>query len=799
MSDLTKHQILNCGDMKKDGKEDPNIASLPIFQNAVDYITGIKCTNQETQFSELKRLINDELLDNVKKYSFATLLPIPEDEPSDSADQNVIFINKNNRKVVPDNVINAFIDAAMDPSKYFMAPTITICETPASNIDPGSRKDNNSFYPNTNKDYPLNSYGFKKTSVFKYKKDLDEDDYKYIEIILDPDNFFKGSVNRKGNIKDTYTVSLAGREYKNADVAFTDIFEKFFQGNTEKNTYISKNKDTKQAEIKMLCTLLIFFKELGDTTQPIIISNLFENDSDNPIQKNNACLLTIDTVLACRCALINVPYLLNSNSIITYYPAIDDVTYEKNMKLNEIKKVIENNNEIKAQYSAIYTDIQFKTMYLIEGTTYNITPQLKDRFKNIIDCIENVIKFLNLLKEQLESSSEVITKENNIITDKSSEIIKQDFDKFRSIIQSLQTQTIYIYKGKSKVKKIIPGKYSLFPLKLIIKEEYFTLKDYIDNILFKDGIINYFIRENTNFRVGQRGGTNDGDHDEYKLYYYLLLYPYIYCNPYLLPYILNKNGDDLITYLNIILTNILKPDYDDEKKPINNFVVPLPLLSDDQINNVYFKELLYYLQDDNALPNMDAEIDNYEIYTNKLLEKLDFFVRNTQEKSLFIVHSISQEQASQEALLPKTQQLDPPIVLSQETQELEPLEALSQQEDMLEERQLLRVQPTLHKYPSQSSEILTPRLEKRKTLDETNEIEKNLTKSLKKSQTASSSIMEGVGGKKTKNKNKKEKKKKTKKKYKNKSKILYKKKNIKKRITKTNKISKKGKKTKNKK
>ena len=114
-------------------------------------------------------------------------MPIPEDKVSSNNYTNVTFINKNSRKVVPVNVTNAFIDAAMDPYKYLMANTINICETPASNIDPGARKDNNSFYPNKNENYLLNSYGFKVGSQFNYKKNMDKDDYKYIEIILDPD------------------------------------------------------------------------------------------------------------------------------------------------------------------------------------------------------------------------------------------------------------------------------------------------------------------------------------------------------------------------------------------------------------------------------------------------------------------------------------------------------------------------------------------------------------------------------------------------------------------------------------
>ena len=57
---LQKHQILNCGDMKKDGKVTPNISSLDIFYHAVNDITGTTCSTDPNQLNELKKLINDK-------------------------------------------------------------------------------------------------------------------------------------------------------------------------------------------------------------------------------------------------------------------------------------------------------------------------------------------------------------------------------------------------------------------------------------------------------------------------------------------------------------------------------------------------------------------------------------------------------------------------------------------------------------------------------------------------------------------------------------------------------------------
>jgi hypothetical protein len=767
---LEKHQILNCGDMKKDGKEAPNITDLSIFKQSANFITGKDCKIDGQNFEELKSIINTQILDSVKKYSFGTLLPIPEDKVSSNNYTNVTFINKNSRKIVPINVSNAFIDAAMDPSKYFIANTINICETPASNIDPGSRKDNNSFYPNENKNYPLNSYGFREGSQFNYRKNMDKDQYKYIEIILDSNNYFKGLVDRKGKIGNEYTLCLAGTVYTQSNSgSYSDIFKNLFQGNTEKNSYIQKNKTTNDNKIKMLCALFIFFKELGDTTQPIVINRLFE---DGEIIKDNTCLLTIDTILACRSVLLNVPYLLNSNSIITYYPAIDEANYKKNMKLTEIEKTIQHNEKIIEEYQELLNVIQRNSNeIIIEGATYKINDIVKNRFRAIIECINKANEFLNKLKEQLLSSG-IISGFLRIVLRKRNykELTNLSFYEFRLIVQSLQAQSVFIYKGKKR--KIITGKYSVFPQKLIIKKEFFSWEDCIDNILFEGGVLNFIVKSRYKRQNGGTKEIDSGDFDknEYNtLYCYSLLYPYIYCNPYLLPYILKKNDQELIDFLNTIISNILLPDYnkDGNIEVSNNFVVPSVSLKSSVMDNLYSEELLYYLDDSNNLPNMEKEIDNYEIYTNKLLEKLEYFVENIPDKSLI------------------EKNLDIPVI-----------------KDDLDLPDISDEEETTPKSPKTTKRNIRNIQERPATpikqIEEEQELKDTQDSPLIKRQRR---ITTTTGGKKTKNKNKKgkNKNKKTKKKYKSKSKIIYKKKNTKKRITKKKKINKKVKNTKKKK
>ena len=779
---LQKHQILNCGDMDKDGKINPSIINNPLFIKAKKIITGdFNCDSVNTaEFKNLIDLINEKLLNNVKKYCYGTLLPIPEEDTLDN-DPKIQTINKNSRKVVPVNVTNAFIDAAVTPSNYYMASEIKIYETPASNIDAGTRRETENFYPEVNTSYPLEQYGFKKGSTFNYIKDNNKDDYKYIEIILDSDNYFKGLVNREGQLGDTYEVSLAGDVYSKDNAGtLKSIFENLFKGNTKKNTYISENDHTSAVYIQMLSTLLIFFKELGDTTQAIVLRKIFD-EGNSSIRKENTSLLSIDTVLACRCAILNVPYLLKSNSIITYYAAIDEAIYEKNMKLNEIKKTKIHNEEIIKEYTELLATIdRDSNVIFIEDARYVISDEVKNRFKKIIDCIRESNLFLDKLKEQLETN-EIISTILTIIRVKTDykELTEQSFNEFRKIVVSLKAVSIFIYRGKKR--KIITGKYFVFAQKLTIKEKYFTLKKYINDIIFNDGVVNFIkISDRNNKKKGGTKEIDTGDfkQDEYEiLSCYSLLYPYIYCNPYLLPYILKKEGQELMEFLNTIITNILLPDYNDKKEPINNSIIP-NLIPDGEINNLYSEELLYNFKHFEKVDNKD-EIDNYQIYTNVLLNKLHDFVKKNPDISKLLESNPEESLASSSfEEVPDASPLPPAPILTVKTDFTRDMDIDSSPPPETPPSQIRQAPLVPEQTPTKKASY-----GKRQRLHQ-EETNRSGTPKLKR------------GGKKTKNKNKKTINKKSKKKYKSKSKIVYKKKNTKKRITKKKKINKKVKNTK---
>ena len=306
---------------------------------------------------------------------------------------------------------------------------------------------------------------------------------------------------------------------------------------------------------------------------------------------------------------------------------------------------------------------------------------------------------------------------------------------------------------------------------MIIKKEFFSWEDCIDNILFEGGVLNFIVKSRYQTQNGGTKEIDSGDFDknEYNtLYCYSLLYPYIYCNPYLLPYILKKNDQELIDFLNTIISNILLPDYDkdDNIEASNNFIVPSVSLKSSVMNNLYSEELLYYLDDSNNLPNMEKEIDNYEIYTNKLLEKLEFFVENIPDISL-LQKKIEAHIIQDDLELPDADDLELPDADDLSSEPKSPKRKV----ENIQER------------PS------TPI----KQFEQEQEIKDTPDSPSGKRQRR---IIITKGGKKTKNKNKKSKNKKTKKKYKSKSKIVYKKKNTKKRITRKKKPNKKVKNTK---
>lgn len=782
-SSYSHHKILNCGDMKKDGNENPPISRTSIFKNATKTIIGSECDFSKSNFDDLKNQIETSLLDQTKKYCYASLIPIPE-IGNEEEYENITLINKNNRQILPDSVKNSFIDAAIEPGKYLISKHFNIYETPASYIDPATRTTPTNFLPNENYEYELKNIDFVDGSKFIYTK-TETTEYIQIKIILNDKNNFECSINRNGDIRDYILLLNDIRFGTGINNKYDDVVNKFFKGNYEKNYYINENKDTPNEDIKMLCTFLIFFKELGDTMQAVIIKYLIENKT---INNYDSCLMTIDTVLACRSKKLNVPYLLNSNSIITYFLPINKEEYEKLIKVTELNRAINNNNLVLNEYNdfikKITSNDSSPITIIVNGANYIMTPTIINKFKEIVNCIEHANNFLgNILEKVKNPDGRIREFVNRILLRKSyKEIIKLEFNEFRKLTTSLTAENLFIYQGKKTKLKTV--NFKVFPINLIIKDRYLSWASCLDNILFKDGLLNFFARNK--FRGGNKnkqvGGTiplsiydqiNDVNLCN-KLNIYSLLYPYIYCNPYLLRYIISLEDHFLVTFLDDLLNKITIDDSDLESN----------ILSDLQIDKIYSNDLLFYLN--NKEPDLDQNFEKE--YSDKLLQKIHLYLPNMHDrlKPIIFPSLISQSQ-----LLP-TQNVGelthtPQHQIPQLTIKLPDKEAMSSQE------QSMQTPPEPPQTPS--SQLATP--EQPTTPPGNKQPRLNYLNKSPAVHTNKSS-----GGKKTKNKNKKSKNKKTKKRYKRLSKIIYKKKNRKNKITLKkggNKKKKNSKKNKNKK
>ena len=630
------HVILNCGDMKKDGPSQDGPWNT-VFKKSISNIVDEDCITGDGSFAKLKAEVSKQLLENVKKYAYTNLPPIPEDN---SLDDSIEKINKDQQKILPSEVTNIFIDASMKPKKYVKADSYKIIETPASNIDPGGREDTTHFAPSSSININLHKYGFKKDSVFEYNQDKNKKFgdtlYNYISIFLDSENYFQGLIDRNGNIyNDESEIYIDGEKI--------DINMDYFKGNEVKNSYIKHNYTTK--ENKDIINLLIFFKELGDTMQAIIIEYLLKYVFST-YTSANTCLLTIDTILATRSKMLNVPYLLKSNSILTYFTPLDPKEYDYLMKRTIIFDILANNKIVSLELNTfildqpVYSQIVSgrsrrntenkritKEINIRDQGDYKITHIISAKFESMQKTIAEINTDLNKIKNFLlnpdDYSVSGVPLKIKYKFLKLKEICDLPFIEFKILIASLTAKSIYI--NVRGIRKIIIGKYSLFPDFInLISTNYLVL----DNPhIFPNGIVSY-IQANQN----SGGGANSSDREinersrsrsrspevddkinsmsitnnlDYAVYLYSLLHPFIYIYPYLLPYLLNLDTGNLDILYQSIFKIILDPTASESDKIYLNSLFP----DNESIDEIYLNELM----DENKTP-----ID----YSTRLLDTL---------------------------------------------------------------------------------------------------------------------------------------------------------------------------------
>lgn len=602
---IPNHRAINIGDIFKDADAKPNIKEKDKLSTLIEEIVsngdGINYSKDNFEFLQTKKFITNLILPEVKKYSYSDLPSISETSQSTNFG-NPTKISRENRNILPKNIKYFFIDAAMNPKDYKNKDLTEeqVVETFASYMDPASRSNPTETLCNElsfEKIY-LNKYGFKNGCYVKLlegsKKDI-----MYIEICLN-NLLLQCKIDRYGKIKDeNFFFTIDG----GIAIPYYDIVKKiFFKGNLEKNKYINENIHSTDNNKKYISIMLLLLKELGDTMQAIILEQILKRaktaDSELRNYLGNSCLLTNDTVLATRCSMLSVPFLLKHNFILTsYQPPISDAdrdrilkAHDENQKLQETERIILNNDSvIKTLQEFLKKTINNKEIENIKLSKQTGVPLPLQNKPSILLYIEELIKkienanvklnyILNIIKNDLKSVTlklkginpqKIYNKEdeNKII-----EICKGEFNIFRTYIYQLNAIKLFKKIENSSSRDTIltecyisTTKTSLFKTKIPNNlhgdtsniDTDFSLINEDENEIFEQG----FMKKLEDI-INPRGGgssekkkkiSNSISYEEI----YIKVYPYIYCYPWFIEYILDTKNNEII---DIFLQELIEKD-----------------------------------------------------------------------------------------------------------------------------------------------------------------------------------------------------------------------------------------------
>jgi hypothetical protein len=665
-NNIQNHRAINIGDIFKDADatsspiRDKNILS-ELIKIIVKGNEEIKYSKDHHNFKELKKFIENLILPEVKKYSYSDLPSIPESFQSISFD-DPSKISRENRNILPANIKYFFIDAAMNHKDYKNKDLTEdkVVETFASFMDPANRsipkyillEPDLEFLKNheTNIAYiSLNEYGFDDSCYVKLLKGSTKK-HMYIEIGL-KNLLLQCKINRIGTIQSEDFV------FKNngTDICYyDDVKNIFFKGNPEKNKYINDYINNPNYDKKNISIMLLLLKELGDTMQAIILEKILKEISQNSSSKlgdylGSSCLLTNDTVLATRCSMLSVPFLLKHNYILTsYQPPINDKdkeivqqAYDKNQKLQEIERILLNNNGVingLKEFLNKFFNETIKSIKLSSQTGEFI--KIKNRhatndfINNIIEKIEDANKKLNdfslILKNQLQN---VRIKFSGVSDNNKYEIFEisnAEFYIFRTYIYQLNSIRL-LKRIDINADKLIAECYGstsktyLFKTKIPKKlhddtrviDTDFLLIDDNENQIFEEGFMK-LLKNTINITEGGASGKNSTSNTSSTSNnisgenIYIKVYPYIYCYPWFIEYILDiKNYDTIKIFLQELI-------HEDEVK--NEILNKIFLHS---IEDKYYKLNLY---------NNINNINNSILHGNKL--NLYSSIKNINNSSL---------------------------------------------------------------------------------------------------------------------------------------------------------------------
>ena len=328
-------------------------------------------------------------------------------------------------------------------------------ETIASYIDPGPRKDSNTFIDTTtdsiNPPDILYQCGIGNTGTeIKYQSIPEDKEFCKIIITFEPFNLkdintiiLEGKINRGGEFKEI-SVKVNGVTSLILNHADREALEKLFKGNNKKNEYINSIGNNPDPIKKIIATLYYLCKELGDTYQAIIlkmiinhlettppavsplkgfkVENGIKSSSSTPLddlKKDNCCLSTNDSVLFLRSKSdeINIPVLLYNDGCVRYYSPLSKPEIIKKILIDEINSAVYENISTIDFLENITEDTKFKPGASDNKIQLNLGLETEcydiNGYKTRIPCraflqdmiinVKSVNVFLNALKKYIDS------------------------------------------------------------------------------------------------------------------------------------------------------------------------------------------------------------------------------------------------------------------------------------------------------------------------------------------------------------------------------------------------------------
>ena len=518
--------LINILDVNKDGTPQLNQYQDFLSEFFQKFIHGIvNIPQQSTKLREKLHILENHFIPTLRnvnnvgreksEYGYKTLfiVPLKSEIKVDNSKPNVSIEqqsepNASNRKekFLRPGYENCTIDVAYNPKKY--SSKINIHETPGSYIDPGDRSAQvDTYIPKEIKQINLEYYGLpgitftteidkkniidgiprllKITIEFKQSTPVKFENIKSIVFKIDRNQTLQGSITVKFNDR-------AQLNFNNPNI---------FKGNNKKNRFIpdNYNNPTNNRDGKIQSFLFLLGKLLGDLMQIVYVNEIISKK-----ELNKFILFTNDLVVALRCVILKIPFLLSTNyrevsksncNVLYFY---DDITALQQFRLilekkremfkREIEKI---QNFISEQLSReIYVKSYVEFLNRIDNNKNNINvSDIKARLLSDITyityhsrTIENVEKIMDKLKDSIKDIDNFISVIQKYEDENKSETNIQEFTEIIRIFSYIKIESQYEYKER---KYIFSNSNKFISVKLPIIESNRDITPIIKNITQK--------------------------------------------------------------------------------------------------------------------------------------------------------------------------------------------------------------------------------------------------------------------------------------------------------------------------